>query len=520
MIKVRNAVILAAGAATRFVPLSLEQPKGLYEVKGERLIERQIKQLHEAGITDITVVLGYKKEMFFYLEAKYGVKFIINPSFHIRNNIESLRLAKDVIGDSYICSCDDYFVSNPFRSEEPFSVYAGQSVGYKTNEMYVDTDADGRIINMEKGRSEGSILLGHSFWSEDFSREFFALAEADRPVGRYNNSFWEWLVKDNLAVLPPFYFKEFPQGCIHEFDYFEELRDFDESYVSNSNSSIIANIRSVFGCSDEDITDFRCINEGLTNTSFIFRTGGEDYIYRHPGEGTEKIINRRNERTSLVHAKALGIDPTFIYMDIDQGWKISRYVPEFREPDYGSAADGGKVAEVLRRLHASSVKVDYGLRPWEDALAIEALLKASDPRCFEPYEALKKRIGQMYEDTLDDGVQKCFCHGDTYKHNWMFEPDGNVILIDWEYSGWSDPGIDVGYYIVDAMYDAATARAFIREYLQDDWNERLEAHYLSYTAIIAYYWFVWALYREMCGADMGESLGNWLQMARVYSGTI
>ena len=68
MIKVRNAVILAAGAATRFVPLSLEQPKGLYEVNGRRLIDRQIEQLLEAGITDITLVLGYKKEMFYYLK--------------------------------------------------------------------------------------------------------------------------------------------------------------------------------------------------------------------------------------------------------------------------------------------------------------------------------------------------------------------------------------------------------------------------------------------------------------------
>ena len=64
--RVDNAVILAAGAATRFIPLSLEQPKGLFEVKGQPLIDRQIEQLHEAGIKDITVVLGYKKEMFFY----------------------------------------------------------------------------------------------------------------------------------------------------------------------------------------------------------------------------------------------------------------------------------------------------------------------------------------------------------------------------------------------------------------------------------------------------------------------
>ena len=517
MIEVRNAVILAAGAATRFVPLSLEQPKGLYEVHGQRLIDRQIEQLLEAGVTDITLVLGYKKEMFYYLKDKYGVKFIINPSFQTRNNIESLRLAKDVLGDSYVCSSDDYFAANPFRKEEEHSFYAGHRVGYKTNEMYVDVDDTGRITAMEKDRASGLILLGHSFWTKEFCREFFSIVEADRFVGRYNNAFWERLVRDHLDALPPFYFKEYPSGCIYEFDYFEELRDFDRTYVSDSNSRIIANIKSVFHCTDEDIVAFRCINEGLTNTSFIFRIAGEDYVYRHPGDGTEKIIDRRNERTSLENARALGIDPTYIHIDVEEGWKISRYVPVFREPDYGSTEDSVLILGVLRKLHASDVKVDYGLRPWEDACGIETLLKAKDPHCFEPYEELKSRIRKLYDSTVGDGVKKCFCHGDTYKHNWMIRPDGSVILIDWEYSGWSDPGIDVGYYIVDAMYDMYTAKAFIREYLLESWTPRLESHYLSYTAIIAYYWFVWALYRESCGANMGESTRNWRKMAERFS---
>lgn len=517
MVRVRNAIILAAGAATRFVPLSLEQPKGLYEVNGQRMIERQIEQLLEAGIIDITLVLGYKKEMFFYLKDKYGVKFIFNPSFNIKNNIESLRLAREIMGDTYVCSSDDYFVSNPFMKEEPFSFYAGYRVGYKTNEMYVDLDENGRIISMEKGRNAGRILLGHSFWSQEFCDQFFSLVDADTEVGHYDNSFWEWLVKDNLDVLPPFYFKDYPLGYIHEFDYFEELREFDKTYIANTNSRIIANIRSVFHCGDEDIVAFRCINEGLTNTSFIFRVFGKDYIYRHPGDGTELIINRRNERTSLENAKALGIDPTYIYMDVEEGWKISRFVEQFREPDYASTQDSKLVIDVMRRLHTSNVKVDYGLKPWEDAMAIEALLKAKDPFCFEEYNDLKDRIHHLYERTRSDGVLPCFCHGDTYRHNWMIEPDMNVILIDWEYSGFSDPGIDVGYYIVDAMYDIDTARAFIKEYLQDGWTPMLEFHYLAYTAIIAYYWFVWALYRESCGANMGESLGNWQRMAVRYS---
>lgn len=67
----RNAIIMAAGTSSRFVPLSAERPKGLLEVKGEVLIERQIRQLKEAGIADITLVLGYKADMFAYLRDKY-----------------------------------------------------------------------------------------------------------------------------------------------------------------------------------------------------------------------------------------------------------------------------------------------------------------------------------------------------------------------------------------------------------------------------------------------------------------
>ena len=147
---------------------------------------------------------------------------------------------------------------------------------------------------------------------------------------------------------------------------------------------------------------------------------------------------------------------------------------------------------------------------------MENLLLKQDPTCFKNFESLKEKIGNLYKKTLGDGVEKCFCHGDTYKPNWMIKDDGEVILIDWEYSGYSDPGIDVGYYIVDAMYDFDDARKFIKEYLGDTYSKEREFHFMAYTAIIAYYWFVWALYRESCGAIMGEALFNWYEMAKKY----
>lgn len=515
--RVNNAVILAAGASTRFIPLSLEQPKGLFEVKGEKLIERQIQQLQDAGIKNITIVLGYKKEMFYYLEDKYGVNFIINESFNIKNNIESLYLAKEKLRNTYICVSDSYFVENPFNQYEYQTFNAGISIKKKTNEMYVDTDENGKIIMMEKYRDSGKVLFGHSFWNEDFSNAFIKLMEADRTVGKYNQSFWEWMVKDNLNNLPSFYFKEYEEGNIYEFDYFEDLRRFDSQYQGHTHSEIIHNIKLIFRCDEEDIVNFRNVNEGMTNTSFIFEINGMDYIYRHPGDGTDSIISRKNEKNSLIKAKEIGIDPTYIYADINEGWKISVFISEFREPDYNSFKDSKKIISVLRKLHGSGIKVDYGMDPWKDSLKIEKLLRKKAPECFEKNEKLKRKIELLYKKTAGDGVEKCFCHGDTYKSNWMIKPDGNVILIDWEYSGYSDPGIDVGYYIVDAMYDFDEAERFIKEYLQDSYTEKRYYHFWAYTAIIAYYWYVWALYRESCGVVMGDALINWRDMAEKYA---
>lgn len=515
--RVRSAVILAAGSATRFIPLSLEQPKALYEVRGEKLIDRQIKQLKEAGIEDITVVVGYKKDMFRYLGDKYGVRLLFNPAYNVKNNIESLCVAREHISDSYICVCDSYFVENPFNSFEYRPFYAGYSSAEVQDEFHMQTDGEGRIVKIDKCTAPGLVLLGHSFWNREFSSAFFALADADRKTGAYDGLFWEWLVKDRLGSLPAFYFKEYAPGDIQEFDYFEQLRQFDPGYAVNAHSDILRNIKLVFRCDEEDIVDFRTVSEGLTNTSFVFQIGGIDYIYRHPGDGTERIIDRRNEKTSLIKAREFGIDPTYIYMDVIEGWKISRFVHDFREPDYGCFEDSKKIISVLRRLHSLPVRVDYGLKPWEDALAIERLLKEKDPHCFDAFEGLKAKVGALYQRTLGDGVEKCFCHGDTYRPNWMIKPDGDVILIDWEYSGFSDPGIDVGYYIVDAMYGFEDALKFIREYAGEGACEAEEFHYLAYTAIIAYYWFVWAMYRESCGANMGESLNNWRAMAEKYA---
>ncbi len=514
--QVKNAVILAAGPSSRFVPLSLEQPKGLFKVKGEVLIERQIKQLLSVGIDDITIVLGYKKEAFFYLKDKYNVKFIINTEFNKKNNIHSLYLAKEYLGSTYVCSCDDYFTINVFDKYEFQSFYASIFTDHKTKEMYVKTDAKNIITSMKKGLKRGDILLGHSYWNKEFSSSIIKLMETYVESGEYDSAFWETLVADHLKILPNLAIKKYDSETIFEFDYVEELRAFDAKYVSNTDSRIMANICMILKCNEDDIRGFKPIHEGLTNTSFIFEVNGKKYVYRQPGEGTDNIVNRRHEKIALEVAFKNKLDDTYIYMSELDGWKISTFIDNFKEPNYQSFEDSLKIIEILKKLHnIKAEEINWTFEPIDEALRLEKIIKEKTTIQMEDFDSLKNKILSLYEQIKNDGIDKCFCHNDTYKSNWMLTPT-KTILIDWEYAGLADPAIDIGYYIVDAMYSFEEAEKILKAYCGEEYS-KVRFHYLSYVAIIAYYWFVWALYRESCGSIIGDSLYNWYIMAKRYS---
>ena len=517
--RVDNAVIMAAGMSTRFVPLSLEKPKGLLVVKNEVLIERQIEQLQDAGIENIVLVLGYKKEAFFYLENRFkGLKIIINPEFNIKNNTHTLYLAREEIGNTYICSSDDYFEENPFEAYVYQSYYAAEHVTVRTNEWYMIPDSKGNIGKVEKSGVEGDVMLGHAYWNREFSAKMVQLLTQDHDVGNYDEVLWEQVLADHVKELPPMEIKVYPKGTIFEFDSLDELRAFDRNYVDHTHSRIMKNIARVLECRESDILNFKAIKEGLTNTSFVFEVKDPRYVYRHPGDGTEAIISRPHEKQSLELAKSIGVDPTFIYMDEKEGFKISYYVEGIRVPSYDSFEDSRRILAVLRKLHEKRLSVDWAFLPWEEACKIEAILRNEKGGIADrEFDRLKADVEKCYRKCDGDGVEMRFCHCDTYAPNWMLTEDGRTILIDWEYAGNADPGNDLGCYIMDSMWEVPEAERFVKEYCGETYNETLRFHYLAYVAIVSYYWYVWALYREACGAVMGESLYNWHVMANRYS---
>jgi CTP:phosphocholine cytidylyltransferase-like protein len=169
--KVTNAIILAAGGSDISSKSVYSMPKGLFVKNGETLIERQIRQLKEAGINDITIVIGYKQELYFFLADKWGVDLIINPDLK-KNNIFSLYCALDKIKSTYICNCDNYFVNNPFSLYEYNSYHASVFKSDASNELLVKVNDSGRLLNVYSGEKTGECVFGHAYFDNQFSKRF------------------------------------------------------------------------------------------------------------------------------------------------------------------------------------------------------------------------------------------------------------------------------------------------------------------------------------------------------------
>lgn len=285
--RVDNAVIMAAGMSSRFMPLSLEVPKGLIPVKGEVLIERQIRQLRAAGIERITVVLGYKQEAFSYLAEQFGVTLIINPEYNTKNNTHTIYLAREHLGNTYICSSDNYFSENVFEEYVYSTYYSAIHVNEKTNEWYMYPDRNGCVARVEKSGEEGDIMLGHVYWNRAFSQAFSDLVTLHHDLGDYDDKLWEDLFADHISSLPPMEIKVYPHDVICEFDSLEELRLFDASYLDDSHSAIMKHICRTLSCREREIVNIKPVKEAGARGTFTFTVKGEAYTYFYEADGEQ-----------------------------------------------------------------------------------------------------------------------------------------------------------------------------------------------------------------------------------------
>lgn len=279
--KVDNAIIMAAGTSSRFAPLSYERHKALTVVRGEILIERQIEQLLSAKVPDIYIITGYKAEQFDYLVPKYGVKLLHNPDYLVRNNNGSIWIARNILRNTYVCSSDNYFVENPFESEVDGSYYAAEYADGETAEWCMEEDEAGFISSVTIGGRNAWYMLGHAFWSAEYTEEFLRILAAEYDLPETAGKLWEKIFMAHLDTLK-MKIRKYGPGVIYEFDTMDELRLFDRSYVSDTRSEILKKISSELGIQEQEIVHLHTLkseNAEAAGFQFDCPAGNFRYLY-------------------------------------------------------------------------------------------------------------------------------------------------------------------------------------------------------------------------------------------------
>ena len=533
--KVDGALIIAAGFGSRFVPLTFEMPKGLLEVFGERMIERQIKQLHEVGIRNITIAVGYLKEKFEYLIDKYGVELLYNPEYTSKNTLTTIYRARKVLEgrNMYILSSDNWMRENMYHAYECGAWYSSAFQRGETKEWCLYFNKKGRITDVKVGGRDQWVMYGPAYFSREFSARFLPVLESYYKSPGTEQFYWEQVYVDMLsgearrrleqeggALLdeaakasgqPPSHWDEIemdanrqPDDQVYEFENLEELRLFDPRYQNHSDNAAMKLVAEVFKVPESRIQDIRCLKSGMTNKSFLFRVGERSCICRIPGPGTELLINRKQEKQVYDAVACLGITEHVIYMNERTGYKIAEYYEGARNADASDWSDMDRCMEMVRRLHGSGITVGHDFDIRERIDFYEKLCSSHGGILFEDYQEVREWMDWLMDrmDAMDR--PKCLSHIDANVDNFLFLKDGGVKLLDWEYAGMCDPIMDVSMCAIYSYYDEADMEKLLASYLQREPTKDEYFAVYAYAALGGFLWSLWAVYKSALGDEFGE----------------
>ena len=502
----KQATILAAGYGLRMVPINTEEPKGLLEVHGEPLIERIIKQLHEVGITDIKIVVGFMKEHYEYLINEYDVDLIVNPYYSTRGNVYSLYLAKDRLANGYIIPCDIWFKDNPFSTLEDPSWYLFSDKMTSHSHWQVSKSA-----KIKYTKNPGNRMIGIAYLNEYDARKLNDRLSRMIDAKRYD-SFWE----DALANKKQFLIngRIIPNSEHAEINSYEELLELD-SNSSHLQNEAIQIIEDTLNVNKSDISNIHTLKKGMTNRSFIFTVKDKRYIMRIPGEGTDNLINRQEEYDVYQQIKGEPYTENILYLNPQNGYKLSEFLENTRNSEADDWEDVIKSMDLLRKFHQEKLQVNHQFDIWKQIEFYENL--RDTPSAYKDFLITKENVLNLKQFIQDNIHQWSLCHIDANADNFLINQQGKIFLIDWEYAGMQDPDLDIAMYAIYAGYNKQQFDKLIDIYYQDKCDKIIRYKIYAYAAVGGLLWSNWCEYKQSLGLDFGEYSLSQYRYAKEYS---
>ena len=172
-----KAFILAAGVSRRLYPHTYDIPKCLLEVGGKPIIHYQLDALKNLGVTDITMIVGYHREMLMINVEKnfpdLNFNFVINHHYFETNTAYSIHIGRDKLDSQVILMNADVIYPEALL-EKVFSS------NYKTV-LAVDIKACGKEeVKVIDGGQNKIVAIGKDLIEEQCLGEFIGVAKLSK----------------------------------------------------------------------------------------------------------------------------------------------------------------------------------------------------------------------------------------------------------------------------------------------------------------------------------------------------
>lgn len=241
---------------------------------------------------------------------------------------------------------------------------------------------------------------------------------------------------------------------------------------------------------------------GMTNQNYLVKTTNKQYIVKFFGKGTEKLINRQDEKYNPELLKDLDLDVKNYLFDIEAGIKVNEYIESAITLDSTSIKTKfDKIAPILQTIHASGKELRGEFAPFEEIKKYESLIEEKIP--YANYEAVREEVFSLEKRLADLGVDRKSCHIDLVPENFIESPQGRLYLIDWEYSSMNDPMWDLAALFLESEFTRQEEEDFLSHYESEQTpvsREKIAIYKILQDAI----WSLWTVYKEEQGADFGD----------------
>lgn len=490
-----SAILLAAGPGIRMAPVSHSTPKALLKVKNEVLIERLIRQLHDANVHHIYIVVGFLKEQFEYLIDDFDVKLIVNPEYGQSNTLHSLSLASDHLSNTYIVPADLYFAENPFSQYELYSWY-----------MMADRHAHNSFLRIGKNyelqftNKNTNTMIGLCYIKKE-NAKYLALKLADLDAcPQSKNAFWEIIFQEKDCF--PIAARIACETSVVEINTYKQLQEINCSYSERKQEAIAA-AAQFLNCPAADIEEICCLKDGITNHSYLLNHKGNKYVLRIPSINAPIKIDRQEEQRVYQTIKSSNLADSVIYMDPVKGIKLSLYLSDTHTCQIDRPDEVYACMTALKRIHQSGLIFKRSFDIWDEIEKYEQLRGSSS--VYPDYDSVKDSI-QKLRPYLQTSKENCVpCHLDVSAENFLISDFDikNIHLIDWERGAMCDSAADIAVFAVNSALSHKQINQLIDFYYQQQATQEERIRIYAWIAAIGLLFSNWCELCLKCGIEFG-----------------